>query len=196
MSDNLNIYNNLREVPQEAQKKIAGGKLKGFTDINPMWRIKTLTEQFGPCGIGWKPVIKEQRIIEGAGGEKAAFVDIELYYKVDDQWSDAVPGTGGSGFVKTENGRLVTNDECFKMAFTDALGSAMKLIGGGADIYWEKDRTKYDIDTTEPAPKGQTVKCARCGQKADLGHSFQALDDSTGKLVNLCERCAQEVGII
>lgn len=196
MSDNLKIYNNLREVPQDAQKKIAGGKLKGFTDINPMWRIKALTEQFGPCGIGWKPVIKEQRIIEGAGGEKAAFVDVELYYKVDGQWSDAVPGTGGSGFVKTENGRLVTNDECFKMAFTDALGSAMKLIGGGADIYWDKDRTKYDIDTTEPAPNGKTVKCAECGRVVPLADSFEAIDNRTRKSAMLCESCARSAGVI
>ena len=51
--DNLKIYNAVREVPKEAQKSIGGGRLKGMTDINPMWRIKTLTEQFGACGIGW-----------------------------------------------------------------------------------------------------------------------------------------------
>lgn len=196
MSENLKIYNNLREVPKEAQKQIAGGKLKGFTDINPMWRIKALTEQFGPCGIGWKVVITDKRIIEGNNGEKAAFVDIDLYYKVDGQWSEAVPGTGGSGFVNKEKGGLVTSDECFKMALTDAMSVAMKFLGGGADIYWNKDRTKYDIDTTEPAPKGQTVTCARCHKQADLDHSFQARDDKTGELVMLCERCAQEVGII
>lgn len=34
--------------------KAEAGKLKGKTDINPMWRIKVLTETFGPCGEGWK----------------------------------------------------------------------------------------------------------------------------------------------
>ena len=51
--DNLKIYNSVREVPEEAKKLIQAGNIKGFTDINPMWRIKTLTEQFGPCGFGW-----------------------------------------------------------------------------------------------------------------------------------------------
>ncbi len=37
--DNLELYNKVREVPQEAQKSIAAGRLKGMTDINPMWRI-------------------------------------------------------------------------------------------------------------------------------------------------------------
>ena len=197
MSENLKVYNNLRSVPKEAQKEIKGGKLKGFTDINPMWRIKALTEQFGPCGIGWKVVVTDKRIVEGAGGEKAAFVDIDLYYKVDGQWSEAVPGTGGSGFVNKEKGGLVTSDECYKMALTDAMSVAMKFLGGGADIYWQKDRTKYDVGATENKPsKGPTVTCARCGAEADLDHSFQARNDNTGDLVMLCERCAQEVGVI
>ena len=49
----MDIYNRLRKVPDEAKKAIAAGRLKGFTDINPMWRIKALTEAFGPCGFGW-----------------------------------------------------------------------------------------------------------------------------------------------
>ena len=52
--DNMRIYNAVREVPPEAQKPIAGGRLKGMTDINPMWRLKRLTEMFGPCGLGWR----------------------------------------------------------------------------------------------------------------------------------------------
>ena len=51
--NNMELYELGREVPNEAKKTITAGRLKGFTDINPMWRIKALTEQFGPCGIGW-----------------------------------------------------------------------------------------------------------------------------------------------
>ena len=54
------IYNKFRSVPAEAQKTIGAGKLKGFTDINPMWRIKMLTEAFGPCGLGWYVEILDQ----------------------------------------------------------------------------------------------------------------------------------------
>ena len=65
----MEIYNKVREVPKEAQKTIRGGRLKGMTDINPMWRIKTLTEQFGPCGFGWKYVITKQWLENGTNGE-------------------------------------------------------------------------------------------------------------------------------
>ena len=51
--ENMEVYNKVRQVPQNAQKQIQAGRLKGMTDINPQWRIEKLTEVFGPCGIGW-----------------------------------------------------------------------------------------------------------------------------------------------
>ena len=51
--ENLDIYNKLRNVPETAKKPIQAGRLRGKTDINPLWRLKLLTEVFGPCGIGW-----------------------------------------------------------------------------------------------------------------------------------------------
>lgn len=134
--ENLIIYNKLKEVPEKAQKPITGGRLKGMTDIKPMWRIEKLTEIFGMCGFGWKTLIKNKEIIDGANGEKIAIVDIYLYVKVDGVWSDPIEGTGGSSFISNEKSGLYTSDECFKMAYTDALSVACKSLGMGADIYW------------------------------------------------------------
>ena len=53
MSDNMRIFNAVRECPQDALKTIQAGRLKGKSDINPMLRIKKLTELYGPCGTGW-----------------------------------------------------------------------------------------------------------------------------------------------
>ena len=60
--ENLAIYNAVRSVPDSAKRRIEAGRLKGKTDINPMWRIKALTETFGPCGFGWKYVITDKRL--------------------------------------------------------------------------------------------------------------------------------------
>lgn len=144
MEQNMILYDRFKTTPQEARKTIKGGRLNGFTDINPMWRFKVLTEAFGPCGIGWKYEITDQRIIPGPDGKSAAFVDILLYYKQDGQWSEGIPGIGGSSFVSKESNGLHMSDECFKMALTDAIGTACKALGMSADIYFEKDRTKYN----------------------------------------------------
>ena len=160
--ENMAIYNAARSVPDSAKRQIGAGRLKGKTDINPMWRLKTLTEQFGPCGIGWKYTITDKRLEEGANGEVAAFLDIDLFVKVDGAWSDAIPGTGGSAFVAKEKNGPYTSDECFKMALTDAISVACKALGFGADVYWEADRSKYDKAAPVTYPKG-TVICESCG---------------------------------
>ncbi len=153
--DNLEIYNKYREVPAEAKKRISGGRMNGKTDINPMWRLKSLTEQFGPCGIGWYYKVIN-KWIEPYGDEIAAFVDIELYVKVDGEWSAPIAGTGGSMFVEKEKSGIHVSDECYKMATTDAISVACKQLGFGADVYWEADKSKYDA---EPAIKDEdTIK--------------------------------------
>ena len=148
--ENMEIYNKVREVPIEAQKEIKGGRLQGMTDINPMWRIQALTETFGPCGIGWGYVIDRQWIEEGSDGERTAFCNIGLWYKLNGEKSELIPGTGGSMLVENEKKGPHTSDECYKMALTDAISVACKSLGVGANIYWAGGRTKYTAKTEEP----------------------------------------------
>ena len=140
--DNLYIYNVVRTVPENAKKPIKGGRLNGKTDINPMWRIRTLTEQFGPCGIGWYYKVTRQWT-ETYGDEVAAFVNIELYIRIEGEWSQPIFGTGGNKFAEKERSGIHVSDECFKMATTDAISVACKQLGIGADVYWEEDGSKY-----------------------------------------------------
>ena len=157
---NMEIWGKLENTPKEAQKEINAGRLKGFTDINPMWRLKHLTEVFGPCGIGWKYQIVNAYTIPGANDEVAAFVDILLYYKQGNEWSEGVPGLGGSMFVAKEKNGPHTSDECFKMALSDAIGTACKALGMSADIYFSKDRSKYTEAQEAPQAKMETVQDA------------------------------------
>ncbi len=195
---NLDIYNAVRDVPQEAKKSIGAGRLKGFTDINPMWRIKALTEQFGPCGIGWKYVITDKRLEHGANDEIAAFLDVDLFYKQNGEWSEAVPGTGGSSFVAKERNGLYVSDECFKMALTDALSVACKALGFGADVYWDKDKTKYDKDDQPEQPKifckycNAEIKAAKKGDKIITPEEIATTSKEKYGMV-MCVKCMREV---
>lgn len=164
---NTQFYEQFRAVPQEAQKKITGGRLSGFTDINPMWRIKSLTEVFGPVGFGWYTEIIERWTETCESNEEiAAFVKINLYVKVDGEWSKPIVGVGGSKAISIEKGAAYLNDEVYKMAYTDALSIACKALGMGADIYYAKDckstdnRTKYDMGGDAPQG-GQTGQSRR-----------------------------------
>lgn len=136
--DNLSIYEAAREVPKHALKTIGAGRLKGFSDVNPMYRIKRMTEIFGPCGIGWSYEIDKQWT-ETYGNEVKAFCNVLLYVKYNGEWSRAIPGTGGSTIVEVNSKGTYVSDEGYKMALTDALSVAMKGLGVAADVYYSND---------------------------------------------------------
>ena len=157
---NLRFYENLRNCPETALRTIQAGRLKGKSDINPVWRIKAMTETFGPCGIGWRYEIARQWELT-FGQEVKAFVNINLYYMDEDGvWSLPIPGTGGATLVEVGKQGLYVNDEGYKMALTDALSVAMKALGVAADVYYSRDKqavyeTKYGAQEAMVQPQPQ-----------------------------------------
>ncbi len=140
MSDNMKVWDALKTPPPEALKKIEGGRLKGMTDISPMWRYKAMTEQFGMCGVGWKYEVVRTWQEAGSEDQVFAFAEVALQFQhphktMDYQWSDPIPGIGGSMLIAKEKAGPHSSDEAYKMAITDALSVAMKMIGVGADVY-------------------------------------------------------------
>ena len=138
----MEIYEAGRSVPAEAQKAFSNGSFSG-TDINPMWRIKKLTELFGPAGVGWYTEVLSERA-ETYGETVMAIVDINLYIKVDGEWSKPIYGTGGNQLVQVTKSGARPSDEGYKKAYTDALSIACKALGIGADIWYSKDPTVSD----------------------------------------------------
>ena len=181
-------------MPEEAKKKISGGRLNGMTDINPMWRIKMLTETFGACGFGWWYEITSQRIEDGSDNQKAAFVDIKLYVKQNEIVSQPIYGIGGSSFVTKETAKHYTSDECFKMALTDAIGNACKCLGIGADVYFEKDRTKYDLEQKdESKTKAQQFLAEKLIELENVDSFEKLLDIQTKYKELLAEKSFSEL---
>jgi len=205
MAENLRFYEAGRKVPQEAQKQFNNGRFSG-TDINPMWRIKKLTELFGPAGLGWYYEVISERA-EAVGDTIMAIVDLNLYIRDPEsgEWSKPIYGTGGNVLLAKER----ASDEGYKMALTDALSVACKALGIGADIYFSKDRTKYTAEQkpaqggergptssgayAPPSPQGEgsaagRYQCRRCGMEIDEATANASYAES--KRI-LCPECLQ-----
>lgn len=189
---NLEYYNRLKVVPPEALRIIQSGRLRGKSDINPMWRIKTMTENFGICGIGWKYVITKQWT-ETFGSEVKAYCNIDLFIKVNGEWSDAIQGTGGSSEVTMESKGAYVSDECYKMALTDALSVAMKALGVAADVYFEKGKylidhdSKYDLVDSQAAQ--QTAQTQQQSQATAQSAQPQYHPDNLAEALEMVKRC-------
>lgn len=146
----MEIWTRFDKPPLKALKTIQAGRLKGKSDINPVWRYKAMTDVFGPCGVGWRYEIDKLWNEPCANGEMFAFALISLYVKVDEQWSEAIPANGGAKMITEEARGLHYNDEGYKMAITDALSTAMNRLGVAAEIYMGNfDGSKY-INQPDP----------------------------------------------
>jgi hypothetical protein len=156
--EKLHYWNLMKSVPKDRLKTIQAGRLKGKSDINPQWRYEKLTEVFGPCGFGWKYTIEKTWVQEYANGEIASFAQINLYVKIDDIWSDAIPANGGSMFVANESRGPYVSDECFKMAITDALGTAAKMLGVASDVYQGLSDSKYSAQPQQATQQAEDTR--------------------------------------
>jgi len=156
---NMARWNAMARPPVSALKEIKGGRLAGMTDVNPQWRYQVMTEQFGMCGVGWKYDIDKLWTEAGADGEVLGFAQVSLQVKQGESWSEPIIGVGGNHLVTKEKNGLRNNDECWKMAITDALSVALKMLGVAADIYagrWDGSKFKdAPAETADPkAPEG------------------------------------------
>ena len=203
-------YDALRSVPKDALKTIEFGNLKGKSDINPQWRYEAMTKEFGPCGVGWKFEVVSTWTQPANDGQVMVFVEVRAYIKEENEWSAPVPAIGGDFLMKKDKNGLHGNDEAYKMATTDALGTALKMFGVAADIYRGMNDTKYSRQPQQAAPAANkpnpttftnatvktsqgsstsAYKCAGCGEMI----TEPVAKFSTSKFKRpLCMKCQQK----
>ena len=186
----MDIYKALSQPPKNALRQITGGKLNGKTDINPQWRYKAMTEQFGMVGVGWKYDVKNLWTVPGAAGEILAFAQVAVFIKDGDQWSEPIVGIGGSKLVQLEKGTPVSNDEGYKMAVTDAFSTALKMLGVAADIYaglWDGTKYKAESSSQAPAPADKKQQAtAKAGQPKPEKKGGESTPEENARLNELC----------
>ena len=189
MGNNMRYYDKARSVPEDALKAFSNGRFSG-TDINPMWRIKMLTEMFGPAGIGWYTEVIRQEVVPVDDGNMMVFCDINLYVKDGDGWSKPIFGTGGNTLKTKGRG----DDEGYKKAYTDAMSIACKALGIGADVWYANDTTsKYsDKYTDNPAPTSSADLPARGSADAAREVGERKLKEMEEKLKQAAKPATKE----
>lgn len=148
-SDNTSLWNELRSTPPEYTKEFK--KAGGFSgkSIDPVYRIRRLTERFGPCGKGWG-FVQEDQWSDAGSGAYIVYVRGHLWYMLDGERYQTCSHTGGTDTSRTP-------DEAYKMAETDALGKCCVDIGLAVDVYMgEHDGDKYQVPEGAPARRPNT----------------------------------------
>lgn len=144
MAENLRIWSELGKTdPKHTKAFSRAGGFKG-TAIKPIYTEQKMTEQFGPCGIGWGINEPTFTTAPGSDGQLAVYCTVSIWYFDGDKQSAPIFGVGGDMVVIKQSSGLRTDDEAFKKAFTDAVGNAMKHLGMSADVHMGMfDDSKY-----------------------------------------------------
>lgn len=143
--ENTALWNRCSTTPSAYLKDFK--RTGGFSgkSIDPTYRLRVLTELFGPCGKGWG-FVQEDQWSDGGSGAYVVYVRGHLWYLLDGERCQTMSHTGGTVADRAP-------DEVYKMAETDALGKCCLDLGIGADVYMGlHDGDKY-TDTREPMYK-------------------------------------------
>jgi hypothetical protein len=131
MTNKTELWDRLGKTdPSHTKQFQRAGGFKG-TAIKPMWSYRRMTEEYGPCGVGWGLGEPTFKIIEAA--------DEILVYCIASVWhgskENVVYGVGGDKALAKFSSGMKTDDEALKKAFTDGVTNALKMIGVGADVH-------------------------------------------------------------
>jgi hypothetical protein len=203
--ENMDLYNQLKTPPNDALKPIGFGNLKGKSDINPQWRYEALTNALGVCGIGWKFEYVDHFTQELPSGELMVFVQVKLYIKDGEQWSAPIVGWGGDYLIKKDKNGIHGNDEAMKMATTDALGTAAKMLGVAADVYRgivqngvsdsKYARRDYAAQTAQNRPQATQSAKPTTSTKAPAKPTQRANDEARNKAVKALSAEMERMGV-
>lgn len=192
MSDNTKIWDALAKTNPEHTKgfKRAGG-FSG-TAVKPIYCDQRMTEQFGPCGLGWG-IEKPEFQLVSAGNEILVYCTVAVWHGNKDC---LVYGVGGDKVMSAGSNGARTSDEAFKMAFTDAIGNAMKHLGMSADIHMGMfDDQKYVRELKEEFSQPAKPEQPKPDQKPKTFWEFDSYaltfkdhDDFVRKFVQGCEK--------
>lgn len=137
---NLAMWNRLMPTNPKYTKAFDRGGFKG-TATNGTYIVQRLTEEFGPCGIGWFFVLEEERVREGhtlKNGDKCQLHVVRghiRYTRDGNQFYDTSPQFGQTMLVGENKYGTFTDEEAPKKSITDCISKCAVLLGIAADVH-------------------------------------------------------------
>lgn len=183
--ENLGLWDKVQKTDPRHVKPITGKSYQG-TSPKPHYLIHKATETFGPVGIGWGFTIENERIEEGAGGERMSIARVKVWYKWEGERGE-VEHIGGTSFSGTrKNGTPFTDEDAPKKSVTDALVKALSMIGFAGDIFMGRyDDSKYVSelhqeakDAAKPEPQKPTPAASQAPSREYLAELSEATTEN------------------
>jgi len=146
MSENKALWQRAFVTDPRAVKPITGKQYSGNSP-KPYWIVERLTDEFGPCGIGWGFTILNERFEqfgEGKNAEALHVAVVRFWYVMGDKRGEFEQVGQTRAAYTTSKDRFMVDEDAPKKSVTDALVKCASYLGFAGDIFsgmW--DDSKY-----------------------------------------------------
>lgn len=143
MNDNKSLWLRAFTTDPKAVKPITGKQYSGNSP-KPYWIIERLTDEFGPCGIGWGFTILSERFERFSDTDTLHVAAVRFWYVLGGQRGELEQIGQTKASYMTNAGKFMLDEDAPKKSVTDALVKCASYLGFAGDIFSGRwDDSKY-----------------------------------------------------
>ena len=143
MTDKKALWKRVCVTDPKAVKAITGKQYQGNSP-KPYWIVERLTEEFGPCGLGWGFSIVNERMERLTESEILHVAVVRFWYELDGKRGEVEQIGQTKAVYAKRDGSLLVDEDAPKKSVTDALVKCASYIGFAGDIFAGRwDDSKY-----------------------------------------------------
>lgn len=156
INPNMELWDRVCVTDPRAVKPITGKQYSGNSP-KPYWIVQRLTEEFGPCGIGWGYTVLNERMERLTEHDVLHVALVRLWYVLSAKRGEIEQIGQTKAVYKTSKGTLLVDEDAPKKSVTDALVKCASYIGFAGDIFsgrWDDSRyVAWAREQYEPEPE-------------------------------------------
>lgn len=142
MSENKKLWARAFTTDPKAVKPITGKDYAGNSP-KPYWIIERLTDEFGPCGIGWGFNVVNERFERFSDVDSLHIALVRFWYVFDGVRGELEQVGQTKASYMTSKGTFKIDEDAPKKSVTDALVKCASYLGFAGDIFsgrWDDSR--------------------------------------------------------
>lgn len=158
---NLDFWEKVCQTDEKFTQSFTNARGVNLTAIDPMYRIRTLTEQFGPCGIGWG--VRNEKFDTVHFPPEKSHYDLltyhaEFWYLLEGD-IHIIPIASDVPFFEYDgvNQKWYRTQDPVKSVKTDALTKGISWLGFQADTYMGRFDAHPAGDEKKETPDQETA---------------------------------------
>ncbi len=140
---NKALWHRVCVTDPQAVKPITGKQYSGNSP-KPYWIVERLTDEFGPCGIGWGFSILNERMERLSDTDVLHVALVRFWYMLEGKRGELEQIGQTKATYLSSKDRLIVDEDAPKKSVTDALVKCASYLGFAGDIFSGRwDDSKY-----------------------------------------------------